>query len=369
MKLLLNYWRKATLLSIIFLSVIACARNPANQLAKELYPKFQHLSAPEHSFEQLWHLFDQNYAFFELKGVNWDSTYLQYRPLVDSNTNEDSLLYYFAAMLNPLRDGHIRLTRADTNLIQLDRRPCQFAKTFRGRLRDFQENTFTVLSQNGFAEIQHQIPIPEYQSIGYDYLYSYTQSPTIGYLRVVDCRDELAVFDQVLSELANTEGLILDLRYNLGGEVGKEMAARFLAKDKEYAYKKVRQKNGFSSAIPLKVKAVKKPYRRPVILLINDATFSAAEELSLVLSTEQQVKLIGESTGGYLSDAFTYRLPNGMISSLSHEQYFDLDHHLLEEAGIQPDVFLQNTLADLSKGKDPLIQKAILLLKSAQKHD
>lgn len=364
MKLLLNYWRETIILTIIFLAAVACARNPANQLARELYPQFSHLSAPEHNFEQLWHLFDQHYAFFDLKGVNWDSIYQQYRPLITTKTTEDSLLHYFAAMLNPLQDGHVRLTRADTNVIELDRRPCQFARTFRGRLGDFQKNTFKVLGQNGFAEMQHEIPIPGYAALGFDYLYSYTQSSNLGYLRIVDCRNELATFDQILTEFGDTKGLIIDLRYNLGGEVGKEMAARFLSAPKVYGYLKVKKPTGFTEPTPLEQKPAGRQYTQPIVVLINDATFSAAEEFVLVLATESHVKLIGSSTGGYLSDAFTYRLPNGIVASLSNQQYLDLNYQTLEDKGIQPVKTLTNSLEELEVGKDAILHRAIQLLKN-----
>ena len=364
MKLLLNYWRKAFILALVCLSIASCARNPANQLARELYPKFGHLSAPEHNFEQLWHLFDQHYAFFELKGVNWDSLYQQYRPLITANTSEDSLLRHFAAMLNPLKDGHVRLTRADTNVVELERRPCQFARTFRGRLDDFQNNTFQILGRNGFAAMQHAIPISGYAELGFDYLYSYTQSPNLGYLRIVDCRNELATFDQILTELADSKGLIIDLRYNLGGEVGKEMAARFLSASKVYGYLKTKQPKGFTEPLPLEQKPSGPRYIQPIVILINDATFSAAEEFVLVLATEPHVKLMGSATGGYLSDAFTYRLPNGIVASLSNQQYLDLNYQTLEDKGIQPIHTITNSLEELEAGKDTVLERAIQLLKN-----
>lgn len=362
MKLLLHYWRKTIILTIACLTIAGCARNPANQLAKELYPKFRHLSPQEHNFEQLWHLFDQNYAFFELKRVNWDSVYQAFRPLVTSTTSEAELVGYFEEMLNPLRDGHVRLTRADTNIVQLERRACHFAREFRNRLREFQQNTFDVLSQNGFAAMVHEIPIPGYKELGFDHLYSYTQSSSLGYLRIVDCRDELRNYDQILTEFSGTKGLIIDLRYNLGGEVGKEMAARFLEENKVYGYKKVKGSKGFSPAIPLKAKVAGPQYNKPIVILMNDATFSAAEEFVLVLAKEPHVQIVGSHSGGYFSDAFTYRLPNGIVASLSHEQYLDLDHQLLEDSGIQPHIKMDNSIEDLAAKRDPVLEKAIEIL-------
>ncbi|MBX2877446.1 MAG: S41 family peptidase [Saprospiraceae bacterium] len=364
MKLLLNYWSKVGILTVLIFSVISCAKNPANQLARELYPKFSHLSAPEHNFEQLWHLFDRHYALFELKDIDWDSVYQAYRPLVTPKTSENELVGYFEQMLNPLKDGHVRLTQADTNIVQLERRVCQFARQFRGRLGEFQQNTFDVLSQNGFAAMVHEIPIPGYQELGFEHLYSYTQSASLGYLRIVDCRDELRNYDQILTELSNAKGLIIDLRYNLGGEVGKEMASRFLQKSKVYGYKKVKKLDGFSAPIPLQAKVAGQSYQKPIVILMNDATFSAAEEFVLVLVKEPHVQIIGSHSGGYFSDAFTYRLPNGIVAALSHEQYLDLDDQLLEDKGIQPHIQLENAIEDLKVNRDPVLEKAIEVLQA-----
>jgi len=355
--------RSRPLKALLFLLILSsCSRNPANQLARDLYPQFGQLSAPEHNFEQLWHLFDRHYALFELKKIDWDNVYQAYRPLVTSTTSEVELLGYFEEMLNPLKDGHVRLTRADTNLVQLERRVCQFARNFRGRLREFQQNTFDVLSKNGFAALVHEIPIPGYQELGFDHLYSYTQSSSIGYLRIVDCRDELKSYDQILAEFSSTKGLIIDLRYNLGGEVGKEMAARFLQESKIYGYKMVKGSKGFTPAIPLKAKVTGHQYDKPIVILMNDATFSAAEEFVLVLAKEPHVQIVGNHSGGYFSDAFTYRLPNGLVASLSHEQYLDLDHQLLEDIGIQPHIHIRNSIEDLAAKRDPVLEKAIEVL-------
>lgn len=345
------------------LSLLACrTSNPANQIAKELYPKYGHLSEPEHAFEQLWHLFDRFYAFFDEKKINWKASYEQYRPQVHANTSEKELVNVFAQMLNPLKDGHVRLIRADTNVIQLDRRPCRFAQTFRGRLGEFQQNTFSVLEQHGFSTPVGLLPTDDYHAQGFNHVYYYAQSDSWGYFRIVDCRDERNSFDEILNNLSNTKGLIIDLRYNLGGSVGKEMAGRFLSDKKVYGFKKQRGANGLFHSSDLVAKPEGELYTKPIVILINDATFSAAEEFALVLSKEAHVNLVGSHTGGYFSDVFNYRLPNGMNVWLSHEQYFSADSVLLEDRGVEPEIYLENTLSDLKEEKDPLINKAISLL-------
>jgi len=43
-------------------------------------------SDPEYNFEVFWHTFAEHYALFELKGVDWQSVYATYRPMVDAET-------------------------------------------------------------------------------------------------------------------------------------------------------------------------------------------------------------------------------------------------------------------------------------------
>lgn len=50
------------------------------------------LSKPEKDFETFWTTFKDNYAFFKLKGVDWDSTYIKFRPLVTKKTKEKELI-------------------------------------------------------------------------------------------------------------------------------------------------------------------------------------------------------------------------------------------------------------------------------------
>ena len=65
---------------------------------------------PVNVFDYLWNKVDQQYAFFDVKGVDWDSVYEVYRPKVsDGDMHIDSLFQVCAAMLNTLQDGHTNL--------------------------------------------------------------------------------------------------------------------------------------------------------------------------------------------------------------------------------------------------------------------
>ena len=142
----------------------------------ELYEKFSHLSMPEQVFEHLWHIYDRYYALFEAKEIDWQQSYHQFRSQVRSTTTEEELIQIFANMLNPLKDGHVRLIKDSKNAIQLDRRPCLFSQKFKGKFRTFYANTQHSLEEAGFGKMNAVYRIYDYEDWGFDYLYYYVYS-------------------------------------------------------------------------------------------------------------------------------------------------------------------------------------------------
>ncbi|HYH14578.1 MAG TPA: hypothetical protein VD794_05135, partial [Flavisolibacter sp.] len=108
------------------------------------------LSTPEKDFETFWQTFNDHYAFFQLKGVNWDSTYARYRPRVTSKTKEKQLLSLFEQMVAPLNDGHITISKGDDVLYKV-RRPSYFRQAFSGLEKPFWETVYTTLQNNEFT--------------------------------------------------------------------------------------------------------------------------------------------------------------------------------------------------------------------------
>ena len=61
------------------------------------------------NFDALWNTFNERYAFFELRGVDWKAQYEKYRPKVTKNTTDEELYGLICEMLKPLKDGHVNL--------------------------------------------------------------------------------------------------------------------------------------------------------------------------------------------------------------------------------------------------------------------
>ena len=67
------------------------------------------LSPPEKNIETLWKTFNERYAFFELRGGDWQKQYKTYRPKVGKETTDEELFNIMCEMLKPLKDGHVNL--------------------------------------------------------------------------------------------------------------------------------------------------------------------------------------------------------------------------------------------------------------------
>ena len=66
-------------------------------------------ASPEQTFESLWQGFDQKYALFEAKAVDWQALYDVYRPRVTPDTSDEELFEIMSAMLSHLNDNHVLL--------------------------------------------------------------------------------------------------------------------------------------------------------------------------------------------------------------------------------------------------------------------
>lgn len=155
------------------------------------------------------------------------------------------------------------------------------------------------------------------------------------------------------SEGFNRDALILDLRYNTGGNV-HDAVLQFLSQ-KPYAKWKYRE--GAFAAQPNFAPAAK-----PIVLLINEQSLSDAEvtaagfkELGLgtIVGTATYRWIIFTSGAGLVDGSF-YRLPSWGVYNLAGEN--------LEKTGVEPDIAVDNIFTDRLNGKDPQLQKAIAVV-------
>ena len=166
--------------------------------------------------------------------------------------------------------------------------------------------------------------------------------------------------EQMVSEWYRRDALILDLRYNTGGNV-HDAVLQFLS---QRPYLQWKYREGKLSNQPNFA-----PAGKPIVVLINEQSLSDAEmttagfkELGLgtVIGTETYRWIIFTSGKGLVDGSF-YRLPSWGC--------YTLDGKNLEQTGVSPDIYVKNTFKDRLEGKDPQLQRAIAEIMKQLKGD
>ncbi|MEJ5054376.1 S41 family peptidase [Sphingobacterium sp. MYb382] len=148
----------------------------------------------------------------------------------------------------------------------------------------------------------------------------------------------------------NKDAIILDLRYNTGGNVHDEVL-RFLS---QRPYLQWQYRDGKRSP-----QSNFAPAAKPIVLLINEQSLSDAEmtaagfkalKLGTIIGTETYRWIIFTSAKG-LVDGSSYRVPAWGC--------YTLDGQDLEKSGVAPDIYVKNTVADKVNDKDPQLERAV----------
>ena len=202
----------------------------------------------------------------------------------------------------------------------------------------------------------------------------------IGILKIPSFKsdnfDAAAFYDLYEKKIMPTPGLIVDIRDNGGGNssVGM-MIMRLLATDSipqaawstpqyEAAYaswgRKWHTKSIDSDTlIPYNMYDDDTPvYDKPVVLLVNSATFSAAEDFAVLFRNSRRGKIIGTPTGGSTGNPIVIDLGWGYYGRICtrHERLADGTEFI--GVGIQPDVSVEETESVIF-GDDNVIRVAL----------
>ncbi len=105
----------------------------------------------------------------------------------------------------------------------------------------------------------------------------------------------------------------------------------------------------------------------PVAVLIGPATFSAAEDFLVAWKNSGRGKMIGEPSGGSTGQPLLFQLPGGGTARVCTKRDTFPDGTEWVGKGIQPDLLVRPTVADVRSGRDAVLARAVEFLKSATK--
>jgi tricorn protease len=149
------------------------------------------------------------------------------------------------------------------------------------------------------------------------------------------------------------KGMILDVRENGGGNIHQQLIQILTARP--YARVKPR-----GAPTPIIQPALY--WDKPVVVLINERSFSDAEVFPYIFKSLGVGKIVGVPTPGGVIGTNDITLADGTTFRIPRTGYFGLDGTNLEGLGVKPDVLVEMSAEDRLKGRDPQLQKAIELV-------
>ena len=316
---------------------------------KILFEKDQASKNPQENFDYLWNEANRKYAYFDLKGIDWNQIKTTYQAKLYTGMSDDSLFNVLGAMLNELKDDH-------TNLIS-----------------GFNISGYGVrfLGPDNFdwRVIEDHYLNKKFQTSG-PFQHDFLDSGRVGYVRFGAFTGTVSDYnmDYIINRYQNTKGLILDLRENGGGAATDifNILNRFVDEKTLLYYSRIKTgegKNDFSDPEPVYVT----PYNgtrytgKKVMVLTDRGTYSAGSFTSLATKALPNMIMVGDTTGGGLGMPNGGQLPNGWTYRFSVTQAMNLDKDPSWEQGVPPDIFVRFNWNDMTR--DEVLDRALAELK------
>jgi C-terminal processing protease CtpA/Prc len=157
--------------------------------------------------------------------------------------------------------------------------------------------------------------------------------------------------------------VILDLRDNDGGdaEVIAKVAGLFFSESRALVRRIERR-----DTVQMVHGTGSRAYNGPLVVLIGPDSASGAEALAALVDESGRGFTVGERTAGALTGASEYRLPDGGQLSVAEFDIRTPAGRRLEGVGLEPHIPIKPSLADRQAGRDPVLDRALLALRSGQ---
>jgi carboxyl-terminal processing protease len=100
----------------------------------------------------------------------------------------------------------------------------------------------------------------------------------------------------------------------------------------------------------------------PIVVLVDRETSSGAEILASAIQEYQIGPIVGTTTSGSVGIASSQQLSDGSAIQLTISRLVSPSGQQLDKVGVEPDVSIDVTIADLERGQDPQLLRALELL-------
>ncbi len=370
-------------------------------------------------FEQSWRALRENFYDSAFHGVNWDDVRKKYRPLVNHVALKEDLYALVSLMLGELNASHLGIAglvaapeerTAELGLLFEENFPGPGVRISEILKRGPADRRGVDLKPGDIIYSIDNLPLDEKGcleralngKVGETIQLRVSSSPTadpkdprawrkveiqaanrdtvenlmyerwvaangkrvndlsggkLGYIHIPSMDEEgLDAFVRALySDNFDKDAIVLDVRYN-GGGFTHDQVLNYLG-GKEHTL--FRQRHGGEGLV---LRHHDRKWHRPVVLLINNRSYSDAEILPSAFRTLGLGKLVGQPTGGHVIGTSSVRLIDGSVFRVPRTGVFTVKGVNMENEGVKPDYEVSAHPDHLAAGRDAQLDKAVEVL-------
>ncbi len=405
---------------IVFCFIFSTGISIAGQ-TNETIPRYSDV------FQSLWSTVNDKFYDPGFIGVDWKAVGERYRPQAERARNDDEFFAVMQKMLLELPVSHLQISmprgtgqagtgirthqiEGRTVVVHVPEGSDARAKGIRigdtildpasefgtlGSLADLRLRGCD--GRNRSVKIRRESHSqPERPSIRWR-TFSIGEGKRIGYIKAVRFDDDVApLVDAAMAELKNTNGIIIDIRDNSGGNMSFVRLSSYFAEGEHLvAALLTRYYLESQSTTPKQIDPEKLPkatktytdeaifkamstnggavgiysedlgqngYKGKVALLINEETASAAEGFAWHMKLKTKATLVGRKTAAALLGAEYFTLPGGWRLGVPTHSGWGPDGKPVIDEPVTPHIETKWTLKNICGGTDPDMARAMDLI-------
>lgn len=317
------------------------------------------IASYEENFKVFWETFNEHYAFFRERDIDWNQVYKEYLPKAKKINSQKELADMLMEIVKKIGDGHIRLeipdslkTKPAVTPITAIRRTkneiiCAIKDKYLvtthsynngviswGKLKDRQIGYILIKDMNGFA---NYIPDSEQLQPDFEKKYDKIKNSRTPLLQFDDEHNGVdQIMDKILADIGKMDSLVIDLRFNGGGleTVALKLLSYFVTESKYILSVAAKNAQDHTAEQKYILQPANTSYKGKIFLLLGPNTASAAEIFALGAHHYKNIKTLGSGTAGIFSEILWKELPNSWEFSLSNEIYKSSNGKIYEGKGI-----------------------------------
>jgi tricorn protease len=205
--------------------------------------------------------------------------------------------------------------------------------TDREKIRELMYDRWVDQNARRVAELSHG-------KVGYIHIPSMDEAGLDGFVRAL------------YSDNFDKEAIVLDVRYNGGGYTHDQLL-NYLGGREHTIFK---QRGGGQGMV---LRTFDRKWTKPLVLLINNRSYSDAEIFPSAFKTLGLGKLVGEPTGACVIGTTATRLIDGSLFRIPRIGVYTTANVNMERQGVAPDYPVAQSPDQLMQGVDPQLDKAV----------